>query len=70
MDLMSDVDSIHASLTPLFDSLIWPRAHSASGGDAAPLRACFVAACAKMKAKLEPFVEYIIGKDQLMCVKR
>ena len=60
VDLMSDVDSIQSSLTPLFDTLIWPRAQSVAS-DAAPLRACLDAACAKIKAKLEPFVEFIIG---------
>ena len=62
VDLMSDVDLIHSSLEPLFDSVIWPRAHVAAGGDPAPFRACLDAACAKMKTRLEPFVEFIIGR--------
>ena len=61
VDLMSDVDLIRSSLDPLFDSVIWPRAHVAAGGDSAPFRACLDAACAKMKSKLEPFVAFIIG---------
>lgn len=62
VDLMSDVDSICASLPLLFDSWIWPRARLA-GGDAAEdaLRDCLDAACQKIRAKLEPFVEFIIG---------
>jgi len=57
VDLMSDVDLIRTSMTPLFDTVIWPRAHVAAGGDATPFRQCIDASCEKMKTKLEPFEE-------------
>ena len=62
VDLMSDVTTIRASTAPLFDSRIWPHAHGAGGGDPAPFHAAIDAACANMKANLEPFVEFIIGE--------
>ena len=61
VDLMSDVDLIRTSMTPLFDTVIWPCAHVAAAGDATPFRQCIDASCEKMKTKLEPFVEFIIG---------